>query len=228
MELVPRRVVVNQLRLLGKTASEIASKNTRLVSDEYPEVKLNYLSKSAILPLKRASPSGEPYRPSPTARKAGQCGVGGLIQAKSEMISEKWTGSLPAGISSLLPCEPDFTLVLEYAHYVRSIWSSQRQELQRLAERLGIHEKQGNLKSAIQLGELLTLAPNITTAARLIEEDSEGAASFLDVVASMDEVIADAGDTPSTSKLHGPFHELADFVVEFLNELRELDPRKFK
>ena len=68
----------------------------------------------------------------------------------------------------------------------------------------------------------------MASAARLIKEDREGALSFLEVAANMDEAFADAEEKRSTAELGGPFHELSDFVMEFLNELRELDPKNFE
>jgi hypothetical protein len=84
------------------------------------------------------------------------------------------------------------------------------------------------LKDALYFGEMLTLASTIEAVVRLIHEDREGALSFLEVVANATDAIENAEERPSSSKMNGPFHELADFVVEFLHELRALDPTKFE
>ncbi len=80
---------------------------------------------------------------------------------------------------------------------------------------------------ALRFGEVLTLAPTVEAAARLMHENRQGALSFLEVIANLTDAIENAVEEPSTSEMTGPFHELADFVVEFLNELWALDSRKF-
>jgi hypothetical protein len=113
---------------------------------------------------------------------------------------------------------------------MRSIWLSQRLELRRLAEFEGlpVAGEQGDLTSALRFGEMLTLVPTIEKAVQLLREDRQGALSFLDVIANLTDAIENAADQPSTSEMAGPFHELADFAVEFLNELQKLDPTKFE
>ena len=113
---------------------------------------------------------------------------------------------------------------------MRAVWLTQRQELQALAHAKGLPVlgARGAFKDALHFGELLTLAPTTEAAVRLMHEDRAGALSFLEVIENLTDAIETADERPSTSEMNGPFHELADFVVEFLNELRVLDPSKFE
>lgn len=112
---------------------------------------------------------------------------------------------------------------------MKEMWFKQRKELQRLAENEGLPPLgvRGTLKDALQFAEMLTLAPNMAATTRLLQEDRSGTLSFLEVVHNLTEAMEDAVQLPSTSPIHGPFHELADFAVEFLNGLREEAPEEF-
>jgi hypothetical protein len=113
---------------------------------------------------------------------------------------------------------------------MRSIWLTQRHRLQELAvaEGLPVSGTRGMLKDALDFGEMLTLVLTADSAVRLLHENRRGALSFLEVLANLTDAIENAEERPSSSKMNGPFHELADFVVEFLHELRALDPTKFE
>ena len=113
---------------------------------------------------------------------------------------------------------------------MRAVWLSQRRKLQELATSVGLPGTgaRGTLKDALHFGEMLTLAKDTDSARRLLHEDRAGALSFLEVIANLTKAIQSAKEQPSTSEMTGPFHELADFVVEFLTELRVLDPSKFE
>jgi hypothetical protein len=113
---------------------------------------------------------------------------------------------------------------------MRSIWLNQRHRLQELAmaEGLPVSGTRGKLNDALFFGELLTLVPTAESAVRLLHENRTGALSFLEVLANLTDAIEKAEERPSSSEMNGPFHELADFVVEFMNELRILSPTKFE
>jgi hypothetical protein len=105
---------------------------------------------------------------------------------------------------------------------MKTVWLEQRSRLQELAKSLGLLAcgVQATLTAALTFGEMLTLISDEPTTVRLIQEDHEGALSFLNLVSELTEAIETADEHPSTSELNGSFHELADFAVEFINELR--------
>lgn len=113
---------------------------------------------------------------------------------------------------------------------MKIVWLHQRQELQRLAvaENLPAMGKRGHLKDALSFGEMLTLVSDNENASRLICDNPQGALAFLDMLSDLDNAIESAKERPSPSEMEGPFHELADFAIEFMNELREIAPEKFE
>jgi hypothetical protein len=112
---------------------------------------------------------------------------------------------------------------------MKKIWLEQRVKLQRLAESAGLSRqgKRGSLKDALYFAEMLVLIPNEAAVIRLMRDDEAAALSFLEVASKMTTAIETANPLPSTSGIKTPFHEFADFVLEFLNTIREEAPDKF-
>lgn len=112
---------------------------------------------------------------------------------------------------------------------MKNIWLSQRTQLQHLAENEGmpVAGLRGKLRDALDFAESLTLVPNSGSDVRLLRDNRIGALSFLEVAHNLTETMETGIQQPSTSGINGPFHELADLALEFLNDLRHLDPSKF-
>ena len=102
-------------------------------------------------------------------------------------------------------------------------------KLQRLAESAGLARqgKRGSLKDALYFAEMLVLIPSEAAVIQLMRNDRTAALSFLEVVSKMTTAIETANPLPSTSGIETPFHEFADFVLEFLNAIREEAPERF-
>jgi len=71
------------------------------------------------------------------------------------------------------------------------------------------------------------MTPTEESTARLLREHRDDALSFLEILPGQTDAMPTADETPFTSESHGQFHELADFVVEFLRELRQFAPERF-
>ncbi len=109
---------------------------------------------------------------------------------------------------------------------MKEVWLAQRAKLQALGVSVGIppQGRRGTLSNALNIAELLLLAPNDTAVLEMLRAHQSQAASFLDVAHGMDDVIATSLKAQSSTPVDAPYHEFADLVIELLTLVRDEDP----